>query len=431
MIHKEIGQYQILEKIGHGGMGLVYKGIHKKIEKIVAIKALSPQLSEDPKMKERFINEAKLQAKLSHPNIVNIINYIEHEDNIYLIMEYVDGETLENKLKREGALPYEEAVEISVDILEALNYLHSKGIVHRDLKPSNIIFSESGIVKITDFGISKLIGNKGVTTTALAGSYIYMSPEEIKGEGTTYLSDIYSFGIMLYQMITGNVPYYYDSQYKLMKAHLEEKPIHPIKIKNNIPSKLSESVIKAISKNPQIRFKTPEELKMELKESILNRSFFELAYKKLSERKSVALSLAVLLIFFILSITLFNKTDITTASVKTNNVVSKNEDLKHYEFVNLDFLEDDKITKSNSDLGKKDLEKQKEYKKITKKKIAKKKAIKPVRKTVVKPVQKKKTVVAANPKTKTVVKTEEVKPEPVKEEIKQEPVIKREWKIRK
>ena len=347
MIHKEIGQYQILEKIGHGGMGVVYKAIHKKIEKIVAIKALSPQLSEDLKMRERFINEAKLQAKLSHPNIVNIINYIESEDNVYLIMEYVDGETLESKLKREGAIPYEEAVEISVDILEALNYLHSKGIVHRDLKPSNIMFSESGLVKITDFGISKLIGNKGVTTTALAGSYIYMSPEEIKGEGTTYLSDIYSFGIMLYQMITGNVPYYYDSQYKLMKAHLEEKPIHPIKIKSDIPSGLSESVIKAISKNPEVRFKTPLELKNELQDSILNRSFFELAYKKISERKSVALSLAVLLIFFVLSITLFNNTQVTTASVKTDSLTSNTEDLKHYESFDLDFFEKDEEIKTD------------------------------------------------------------------------------------
>lgn len=263
-MNKTIGPYKIIETVGHGGMGVVYKAIHEKIEQTVAIKAIPPYYSQDSYIRKKFLNEAKLQARLSHPNIVNVINYIESEESIFLVMEYVKGETLEQRIKRVGFIPHEKAIDISEKILDALQYLHNKGIVHRDLKPSNIMFTEDDVVKVTDFGISKLIGQKGLTTTILAGSYTYISPEEITGQGTTYFSDIYSFGITLYHMLTGRVPFDYDTEYRVMKAHLEEKPKDLRKFNKQIPFRLSIVVLKSISKEQKNRYKTPEEFKLKL-----------------------------------------------------------------------------------------------------------------------------------------------------------------------
>lgn len=267
-MRNSIGPYKIIEKIGLGGMGVVYKAEHEKIGQIVAIKAIPPYNSEDSYIRNKFLNEARLQARLSHSNIVNIINYIESDDSIFLVMEYINGETLEERIKSEGCIPYEEAVKISEKLLDALQYLHDRGIVHRDLKPSNIMFTDNGTVKVTDFGISKLVDQKGVTTTILAGSYTYMSPEEITGEGTTYYSDIYSYGITLYNMLCGKPPFEYDTEYRIMKAHLEEKPADPRKYNSRIPGRLSKAVLKSISKDPLQRYNSPSEFKSGLVNSI-------------------------------------------------------------------------------------------------------------------------------------------------------------------
>ncbi len=337
-----IGPYEILDKIGHGGMGVVYRAIHKKIEKEVAIKAIPPQLSQDSKTRKRFLNEARLQAKLSHPNIVNVINYIESEDSIYLIMEYVKGETLEERIKREGFLEPEKAVEISEKILDALEYLHNKGIVHRDLKPSNIMFTQNGRVKVTDFGISKLVGKKGLTTTMLAGSYTYLSPEEITGQGTTYSSDIYSYGVTLYQMLAGKVPFDYDSEYRIMKAHLEEKPKDIRKHNPKVPFKLSMSVLKAISKDPKSRYKTPAEFKEKLLESLTSEKFYfdfltlknysELIGSKLKPLGLRAVPIAVFFIFIFASVFLFfRKPEESTANfardIKAESIEKKSANI--------------------------------------------------------------------------------------------------------
>lgn len=422
----EVGQYKIIEKIGHGGMGIVYKAVHTKIEKIVAIKALSPQLSEDPKMKERFFNEARLQAKLSHPNIVDIYNYLELSGNIYLVMEYVEGETLESRLKREGSLACSEAVELSEKVLDALSYLHSKGIVHRDLKPSNIMFSESGAVKLTDFGISKLVGKKGVTTTALAGSYIYMSPEEINGEGTTYLSDIYSFGITLYQMLTGKVPYNYDSEYKIMKAHLEEIPLQPRSLNKRIPLKLSETVLKGISKSPETRFHTPEEFKEELLESMRDRNFRELAYIKFVEKKTVASSLAFLSLFLVLSIYLFNNTKVTPSNTNAEVIGSKNTNTPEYKFDDLKLNNDDAINEIGDTIEvSANSEKKNQFKN-------ERKPVKTVKKKVVKQNKLKGPIKVYNRREAKVIevsgmtKESELYPQDIKKTK-----IKKQWKIRK
>lgn len=269
MIGKEIGPYRILEKIGEGGMGIVFKGLHIKLEQEVAVKALSPALSHDPVMKERFISEAKIQAKLSHPNVANILNYLEEGENVYLVMEFIKGETLEKRLLREGALPAANAITIALQVLDALSFMHSKGIIHRDIKPSNIMTSEDGRVKVTDFGIAKLAGERGHTKTGVKiGTLWYMPPEVIKGERATVLSDIYSLGISLFQMTTGRVPYTGDSEYKVMKGHLEDKPPPPWEINSNVSREVGRVICKALAKVPEERPHTAKEFQEELKAAI-------------------------------------------------------------------------------------------------------------------------------------------------------------------
>lgn len=268
MVGKKIGPYKILNEIGKGGMGLVYKGIHTKLEQEVAIKVLTSQFSQDPYMRERFFREAKIQAKFSHPNVVNILNYLEDDGIIFLVMEYVDGETLENWLKKEGRLPIEKAISVSLSVLEALDFMHSKGIIHRDIKPSNIMFTENGHVKVTDFGIAKVIGDQGQTKTGITGTFRYMSPEQILHEETGVASDIYSLGITLYEMVTGRVPFSGDSEYKIMKGHLEDKPLPPWEINSNVSTEVGSVILKTLNKNPKDRYQKAKEVAEDLRTAI-------------------------------------------------------------------------------------------------------------------------------------------------------------------
>lgn len=274
MLSKTIGSYRIIEKIAFGGMGVVYKGIHTKLEQFVAIKVLSPQFSSNQNMKSRFLSEAKIQAQLSHPNVVNIMNYIEEDEETYLIMEYIDGETLEDLLQRRNRLSIEEAIGISKGILSALNYMHSKGLAHRDIKPSNIMFNKGGVVKVTDFGITKIIGDDKNTKSGLVGSYTYMSPEQILGEEVGIESDIYSFGITLYRMVTGQVPFKGNTEYSIMKGHLESPRVPPWIINPEIPKKLGKVILRAISRNPGDRYGNTDELLEEIVKSMEPNLFY-------------------------------------------------------------------------------------------------------------------------------------------------------------
>jgi len=285
MLSKTVGSYKIIEKIAFGGMGVVYKGIHTKLEQYVAIKVLSPQFASNQNMKSKFLSEAKIQAQLHHPNVVNIMNFIEEDDETYLIMEYIEGETLEELLLRRNKLPIEEALNISKGILSALNYMHSKGLAHRDIKPSNIMFNKEGIVKVTDFGITKIIGDDKNTKSGLVGSYTYMSPEHILGEDVGIESDIYSFGITLYRMVTGQVPFKGSTEYSIMKGHLEKPRIPPWIINPEVPRKLGKIILKSISRNPKDRFQDTDELLIELNKPLESRIFFDTA--ELLEYKNI------------------------------------------------------------------------------------------------------------------------------------------------
>ena len=266
MIGKEIDAYRILEKIGQGGMGIVYKAVHTKLEQEVAIKVLSPEFSHDPGMRERFVKEAKIQARFSHASVVNILNYIEQGGNIYLVMEFVPGETLEHLLKRGEGVPPERAVSICLGVLDALDFMHSKGVIHRDIKPGNIMFTERGDVKVTDFGIAKMVGEKGQTRTGMRiGTLWYMSPEQIKGGNASVVSDIYALGATLYQMVAGKVPFGGNSEYAVMKGHLEEKPVPPWEVNSSVSKDLGRIILRALHKDPGARYQTAKEFADDLR----------------------------------------------------------------------------------------------------------------------------------------------------------------------
>jgi serine/threonine protein kinase len=264
MIGKQIGPYIIQEKLGEGGMGVVYKGIHKDIEQTVAIKVLYPQYAKDENFRERFKREAKVQAKLHHPNVVNILNYLEDEDgNMYIVMEYVGGGSLEDKM-RTGKISLSDSVSVIIQVLNALSYMHSNGIIHRDIKPSNIMFADS-IVKVSDFGIAKPMSDKGLTKTgAIVGTVWYIAPEIIKGEIPTPASDLYAVGVILYQLLTGRTPFYGRTDFEVMKSHLEREPQPPETLNPNLPPGTWDLVKKALAKSPRERFSSADEFKQAL-----------------------------------------------------------------------------------------------------------------------------------------------------------------------
>ena len=257
MIGQQIGPYSILNLIGRGDIGTVYQAVHSASEQLVAIKALSRELSANPATRDRILSQANQQAGLFHPNVVNILKYIKDRQEIYLVMEYVRGESLEKQLTRVGCLEPSEAIRIALKILEAMAFMHKRGIYHRHLKPSDILIAGDGNIKVMDFGIAKVFGEKGISLTGMRlESLWYMSPEQLRGETITAASDIYSLGITLYQMLTGEVPFHGKSRFEVMKAHMEELPRDPAATAPELPRGVCDLVLKALAKNPQDRFQS-------------------------------------------------------------------------------------------------------------------------------------------------------------------------------
>jgi serine/threonine protein kinase len=268
MVGKEIGPYRILQKLAQGGMCSVYKGMHIGLDQEVAIKVLSPEAFDDRSLRDRFINEAKIQAKLSHPNVVKTLNYLEQDNMVILVMEYIKGETLDVLMKKEGALSLDKVFSILDSVFDAVDFMHSKGVIHRDIKPANIMLPYEGSVKVMDFGIAKVLGEIGNTRTGIRiGTIWYMSPEQIRGTGVGLQSDIYSIGVMLYQMVTGKMPFSGETEFDIMKSHIEDTPPAPWKINSNIPREIGRIILKAIAKNPKERYQSVRELAAEIKKA--------------------------------------------------------------------------------------------------------------------------------------------------------------------
>lgn len=262
LIGKRVGHYKIIEEIGKGGMGIVFKAVHEKLGRVVAIKMLAPHLSSSEEMRERFLREARLQAELSHPNVVNIFDYIEQDNNVFLVMEYVKGESLDKMLISRGKLTPEETLYIAEGVLQALSFMHKKGIIHRDIKPSNIMISETGIVKVTDFGIARLADEKSNEITKVGtkvGTLYYMAPELIKEGTISPLIDIYALGVTLYQLLTGRVPFIGNTEYEIIQGHLDKEPPPLTSLVKDVPKELVDIVYKALAKNPKNRFRSADE----------------------------------------------------------------------------------------------------------------------------------------------------------------------------
>jgi eukaryotic-like serine/threonine-protein kinase len=207
MIGKTISHYKILEKLGGGGMGVVYKAEDLKLHRLVALKFLPPELTLDEEAKKRFVHEAEAASSLDHNNICVIHEIDETDGQIFICMNYYEGETLKKKIEK-GLLKIDEAADIALQIAKGLEKAHEKGIVHRDIKPANIFITSDGVVKILDFGLAKLMGYTVLTKVGeTLGTTAYMSPEQSRGEKTDYRTDIWSFGIVLYEMVTGKLPF--------------------------------------------------------------------------------------------------------------------------------------------------------------------------------------------------------------------------------
>ena len=257
LIGQSLGRYHILEQLGEGGMATVYKAYDTQLDRNVAVKVLLPMRQKSEKFLKRFEREARALAKLSHPNIVGVIDYGKYEELPYLVMEYVPGGTLKQKLTGKP-MPWKEVAQILAPIACALDYAHQQGIIHRDVKPSNILIAESGEPMLSDFGIAKIL--EADETLDLTGTGVgigtpeYMSPEQAQGQPVDARSDVYSLGVVFYEMVAGRKPYQADTPYAVVIKHVNEPLPRPKEFIRELPEAVERMLFKALAKKPEDRF---------------------------------------------------------------------------------------------------------------------------------------------------------------------------------
>lgn len=309
LIGKVVENYEFVSLVGRGGMGVVYKAHDRKLERDVAVKILSENVVDKHRFIERFKTEAKNQAKLSHPNIVTVYGFIEYQNLLGIVMEYVEGESLDAILARQKRLHIYDAVFILRQILSAMGYAHAKGFIHRDIKPSNVILNKEGTAKVVDFGISKSLYDKGVTKTgAKVGTVYYMSPEQVKGGTITHHTDIYSLGCTFYEMLSGDPPFMSENEYDVMEAHLKKFPSKLSEKFPVIPEVVDKIIGKSMRKDAIERFNTCEEFHYSLGE--LDKLLNEIEEKQKPQPKrppkvQKAYSIAGFSVFILLLLGLF------------------------------------------------------------------------------------------------------------------------------
>ena len=262
MIGEILGnRYEIEEKIGEGGMSIVYKARCNKLNRYVAVKVLKKEMSDNEDIVNKFKREATAIAALSDNNIVNILDVGSQDDINYIVMEYVKGKTLKELIKQFGKLNYETAITIAIQIAKALECAHKNNIIHRDVKPQNILVTEEGLIKVTDFGIAKSTSSATLTnTTTIMGSAHYFSPEQAKGTLVDNRTDLYSLGVVLYEMVTGKVPFEADSPVTIALKHIQEEVVPPKQINSKIPESLNKLIIKAMEKDPGMRYQNARDI---------------------------------------------------------------------------------------------------------------------------------------------------------------------------
>lgn len=265
-----LNRYEILEQIGEGGMATVYKAKCHTLDRLVAIKVLKSEYAEDEEFVKKFMMECQSAAKLNHPNIVGIYDFHEIELDrkpvYFIVMEYIDGITLKELIEKKGFIPEEEAVDIALQILEALKEAHSHGVIHRDIKPHNIMISKNGIIKVTDFGIARATSNHTMTTTMDAiGSVHYFSPEQARGAFTDQRTDIYSFGIVFYEMLTGKRPFVGENPVTIAMKHIQEDITPPGELNEDISEGVERVVLKCTMKKQAERYQNVDEIITDLR----------------------------------------------------------------------------------------------------------------------------------------------------------------------
>jgi eukaryotic-like serine/threonine-protein kinase len=257
-LNKRIGDYELLEELGRGGMGRVYKVRNVLSDRIEAMKVLLPDLVGRQDLASRFQREIKLLAALDHPNIAALRTALTVDNQLVMIMEFVEGQSLAERLKR-GAIPIADAINYIEQGLVALSYAHAQHVVHRDIKPANMMLTADGVVKLMDFGIARQRDDQTLTVAGTTtGSLSYMSPEQVNGEKTDGRSDLYSMGISLYELVTGQRPFRADSDFAVMVAHLKEAPRPPIELKPELGPQLNEIILTSIAKDPAARFQSAD-----------------------------------------------------------------------------------------------------------------------------------------------------------------------------
>lgn len=259
-------RYKIEELIGNGGMANVYKALSLRLNRYDAVKIMHADLLENEDFRRRFQTESQAVAMLSHPNIVSVYD-VSHTDDIeYIVMELVDGITLKQYMKKRGALEYEEALDFSIQIAGALEHAHSKGIIHRDIKPQNIMLLKDGQLKVADFGIASLESDVEIPTDEAVGSVHYIAPEQARGMSADARSDVYSLGIVMYEMLTGKLPYEGESEVEVAVMHMNAEPVTPRSIIEDIPEELENIVLKAMETEADDRYQSAAELLNDLTE---------------------------------------------------------------------------------------------------------------------------------------------------------------------
>ena len=259
------GKYKIVEVLGRGGMGVVYKAEDIKLRRTVALKFLAPELTREKEAKDRFILEAQTASALNHPNICTVHEIDESESQMFIALAFLEGESLKQRIAQ-GPLKIDEAVNISAQIATGLFEAHEKGIVHRDIKSSNIMITPKGQAVIMDFGIAKLAGETRLTRTgATMGTVAYMSPEQSRGEKVDHKTDIWSFGIVLYEMILSQLPFKGDHEQAVMYSILNENPEPLTALRTGVPMELERIVVKALQKDPAKRYQHTDEMLVDLK----------------------------------------------------------------------------------------------------------------------------------------------------------------------
>ena len=286
-------RYEIIEQIGNGGMSDVYKAKCHKLNRFVAIKVLKPEYSQDKSFVSKFRAEAQSAAGLTHPNVVNVYDVGDEDGVHYIVMELIEGITLKKYIEKRGRLPYKEAVSIAIQVANGMEAAHKHHIVHRDIKPQNIIISKEGKVKVTDFGIAKAASSSTINSSSAMGSVHYISPEQARGGYSDERSDIYSFGITLYEMLTGKVPFDGDTTVAVAVQHIQDAIPAPSSVAGDVPVSVDKIVLKCTQKKTEARYQSASELIADLKKSLVmpDEDFVKLAPMYASQPKASAVKI--------------------------------------------------------------------------------------------------------------------------------------------